>query len=143
MGAEGPGVTPLPRCGAKAGMFYCTRPPGHAGDHVAGLGPWTDGDPVLARWRAGDDPARDDLALDTDGEPLPLSRAEVRARVVSMVDEGDVLAAIFRVASGDIAVQVFGPPSAELLDVLEAATRGYRAALERKGGEPGPKGKPA
>lgn len=131
-------------CGNRAGMFLCTRPANHDGDHVAGVGPWAEGDRILARWRPGSAVARDDTAIDRDGSPLPIARGEVRGIVEQMINAGELLAAVFRAPNGDVGVQVFGPPSAELLDVLEAAARGYRAALEGQGGDAAPaQGRPA
>lgn len=75
------------------------------------------------------DPARDDMAVDRDGNPLPYAPGEVRDIVLKMIDEGDIVAAIVRGKNGDIAVQVFGPPSRELLGVLEDAVKGYRRAI--------------
>lgn len=69
------------------------------------------------------------MAIGRDGNPLPYSPAEVRAIVLKMIDEGDIMAVIVRVKD-DLAVQVFGPPSAELLDVLETATQAYRRTLQ-------------
>lgn len=75
------------------------------------------------------DRARDDMAVDGNGNPLPYSPQEVRAIVLKMIDDGDIQAVIVRVGD-DLAVQVFGPPSRELLDVLETTTRAYRRALQ-------------
>jgi hypothetical protein len=132
-------------CGARAGRFVCTLAYGHAGDHVAGVpgGLWRIGDAVLARWRPGKD-TDNNLGVDTDGAPLPYSGADVAATVDRITRQGTPLALIARGEDGEIGVQVFGPPSAELAEALEAAARGYRQALERGAGdEPGPKGRPA
>jgi len=76
------------------------------------------------------DVARNDMAVDEKGRPLPYSPQEVRSILLRMVDEGELLAVIVRGPNGDLGVQVFGPPSQELLGVLEQATDGYRAALK-------------
>jgi hypothetical protein len=72
----------------------------------------------------------DDFAIDTKGRPLPYSSAEIRAIVRRAVDEGTLVAALLRMPSGDLAFQVFGPPSQELLDTLESVTTAYRRLLE-------------
>lgn len=38
-------------------QFYCTRPAGHEGDHLAGVGPVGPGVPILTRWPATAAPA--------------------------------------------------------------------------------------
>lgn len=131
------------RAGTRATAYRCTRPIGHGGDHIAAIGPWQPGEVILARWRQGSDPSRDDLAIDADGTPLPLTTQEVRAELLRMIDEGDLLAAIVRMPNGDVGVQVYGPPSTLILEVLQQAIDGMRAALEHRGGPPGPQGDPA
>lgn len=37
-------------CGALKGMWHCTRPIGHLGDHIATIGPYVDGEPPLDQW---------------------------------------------------------------------------------------------
>jgi hypothetical protein len=77
-----------------------------------------------------EDPARHDMAVDWEGKSLPMTGAEVRATVLRMIDAGDILAVIVQVPpNGDMAVQVFGPPSRELLDCLRQATKAYETAL--------------
>lgn len=72
--------------------------------------------------------AADDIALDGDGRQLSYSPAEVRAVVRKMLDEGKIMAVV--VDDGQkIGVQVFGPPSRELADVLQQAAQAYRRAL--------------
>ena len=75
-----------------------------------------------------DDPARDDMAVDLDGHALPYTGAQVRDIVLKMVDEGEIIAVILR-KGDELGVQVFGPPSVELLEILETATRAYRGAV--------------
>jgi hypothetical protein len=74
------------------------------------------------------DAARDDMAVDGDGNSLPYTGPEVRDIVLKMVDEGEIMAVILRKGE-QLGVQVFGPPSKELLDILETTTRAYRRAL--------------
>lgn len=78
----------------------------------------------------GDDPARDDIAIDSEGNPLPLAPTEVRAIVTKMIDDGEIMAVVLRAKNGNLGVQVFGPPSRELLEVLETATTALRRALK-------------
>jgi len=73
---------------------------------------------------------RDDMAIDAKGHPMPWTPEQVRAKVLQMIDEGDIKAVIIEDAHGDLGVQVFGPPSRQLLDVLETATRAYRRVLK-------------
>jgi hypothetical protein len=58
--------------------------------------PRTPRPPEFAQRPARLDPARDDLAIDAEGRPLPYAPHEVRAIVGKMLDEGDVLAVILR-----------------------------------------------
>lgn len=80
------------------------------------------------------DPARDDIAVDIDGTILPLTPGQVRAHLMKMLAEGEVMAVVLRSPAGEIGVQVYGPPSEKLLNVLQAAARAYRKALRRRHG---------
>ena len=70
-----------------------------------------------------------DIAIDSKGQPLPFSPPEVKAIVERAVRDGTLVAALLRMPSGDLAFQVFGPPSLELLETLEQVTSAYRVAL--------------
>jgi len=70
------------------------------------------------------------MAVDQDGKSLPYTGVEVRAIIMKMIDEGEIRAVIVETPDGNLAVQVFGPPSRQLLDVLETTTRAYRRALK-------------
>lgn len=72
----------------------------------------------------------DNMAVDGNGNPLPYTSAEVAIIMEKALRDGNVMAAILRMPSGDLAVQVFGPPSHELLDILETTTRAYRRTLQ-------------
>jgi hypothetical protein len=72
---------------------------------------------------------RNDVVIQ-DGKPLAMNPADVRRTVLRMVDEGEILAIIVQVPSGDIAVQVFGPPTLAVVETLEEAARSFRAAVE-------------
>lgn len=72
----------------------------------------------------------DDMAVDGDGNPLAYTPTEVRAIVLKMLDGGDVVAVILRGPKGELGVQIFGPPSRALLDILEQATHAYRRVIE-------------
>lgn len=69
------------------------------------------------------------MAFGTDGNPLPYSPEEVTAVCQKALQDGDLIAAILRLPTGDLAVQVFGPPSHELVDMLEAAASQYKRAI--------------
>jgi hypothetical protein len=69
------------------------------------------------------------MAIGTDGNPLPYSPEEVKQVALKAVDGGELLAAVFRLSSGDLSVQVFGPPSHELVDALEQAVSQYKRVL--------------
>jgi hypothetical protein len=70
-----------------------------------------------------------DMALDIDGHPIPMAPGEVRRMVLKLLDEGRLLA--FVVKHGDnVGVQVMGPPSIELVELLEQAVAGLRKATE-------------
>lgn len=73
---------------------------------------------------------RDNQAIDGKGNPLPYTSAEIDIIMQRALRDGDVMAAILRMPSGDLAVQVFGPPSLELLEILETTTRAYRRTLQ-------------
>jgi len=73
---------------------------------------------------------RDYMAVDEEGRALPYAPEEVRQIVLKMIDEGEILAVIVRTPTSDLGVQVFGPPSRALLEVLESTTRAYRRVLE-------------
>ncbi len=71
----------------------------------------------------------DIMAVDDEGRTLPYSPAEVHAIVQRSLKEGNVLAAVMRV-DGNLMVQVFGPPSTEVLHAFETVVRAYRRVLE-------------
>lgn len=54
---------------------------------------------------------------------------EVKRVALKAVDEGDILAVLIRLPSGDLAFNVFGPPSWELIDMLEGAVSQFKRAL--------------
>lgn len=70
------------------------------------------------------------MAVGPEGEVLPFSSAEVGEIAEKALRDGDVIAAILRLPSGDVSVQVFGPPTQELVDVLEQTARAYRRVLQ-------------
>lgn len=73
---------------------------------------------------------RDNMAIGADGRTLPYTSAEVDQIMMRALRDGDVMAAILRLPNGDLAIQVFGPPSKELLDILETTTKAYRRTLQ-------------
>ncbi len=74
--------------------------------------------------------APENMAVDAAGKSLPYTAEEVTRIMEKALRDGDVMAAILRMPTGDLAVQVFGPPSLELLDILETTARAYRRVLQ-------------
>jgi hypothetical protein len=72
----------------------------------------------------------DNMAVDEDGNPLAFTPEQTRDIVHKMIDEGEILAAIVRSKNGDLGVQVYGPPTRELLAILEQTTKAYRRVLK-------------
>jgi hypothetical protein len=75
------------------------------------------------------DSHRHDLALDEHGRPLAMAPADVRKMVNKMVDQGTILAIVVEL-HGELAVNVLGPPSMDLVETLEHAVRQLRTAVE-------------
>lgn len=73
--------------------------------------------------------SRFNMAVDRDGTPLPFSPDEVHQISEKALEDGHVMAAILRLPSGDLSVQVFGPPSQELVDILEQTAKAYKRVL--------------
>jgi hypothetical protein len=125
-GAVQPGSPPHPR--------YCTRELNHPDDHVATIGPYEAGGATLARWpsnpKSGDH--SDDIGFDSRGVPLPHAPSDVREIMDRMLDRGEIVAAVVKDTNGDYGVSVFGPPTRELLNVLESTTAALRMALKPK-----------
>jgi hypothetical protein len=71
----------------------------------------------------------DSVAIDAEGKRLPFSPAEVQAFVQKMIADGGEILAVIVKHGDDLACPVFGPPSRELLTVLETVTEAYRRAL--------------
>ena len=71
-----------------------------------------------------------DVALTSDGKPLPYTPAEVRAIVDRAVADGKLRAVIAEMLDGSLAVLVLGDPSAELVGVLQQAADAYRHFLK-------------
>jgi len=69
------------------------------------------------------------VAMGADGHPLPISSDEVKAKALQAVDDGDLLCAVFKLPSGDLSFQVFGPPSRELVELLKGAMAQYERAV--------------
>jgi hypothetical protein len=72
--------------------WRCTRPRGHAGDHIAAIGPYQVGEVLLAQWPAERerDPTLEALALDWSAIPLadlPRVAAAVAASIRSVQAE--------------------------------------------------------
>jgi len=73
-----------------------------------------------------------DMAVDTEGRPLPYSVTEVRRIIAQAIDSGSIRLVIIEMPDGDVAVQIFneaGGPTPKLLGVLEQAVKAYRDIL--------------
>jgi hypothetical protein len=70
------------------------------------------------------------MAIDDQGHVLPYGPEQVRAIVQKALNDptSEILAIVLRVKD-DLMVQVMGPPSRELLNILEMTARSYRNAL--------------
>lgn len=82
--------------------------------------------------------SRFDVAINTAGQRLDYSPAEVRALLDKQVEDGHILAVILEMPDGDVGVQVYGPPHPRILELLEQATDGYRRALAEAKKQIGP-----
>src|SRR5882672_2543302 len=74
--------------------------------------------------------SRFNMAVDRDGTPLPFSPDEVHQISEKALEDGHVMAAVIRLPTGDLSVQVFGPPSQELVDILEQTAKAYKRVLK-------------
>jgi len=74
--------------------------------------------------------AAENMAVDANGTPLPFTPTQVREIVNRAVLDGDLVAAILRMPGGDLCVQVFGPPSHELVEMLETTLHAYKRVLK-------------
>ena len=71
----------------------------------------------------------DNMAIDKHGNRLPFSSDEVREVIARMIEEGDIIAAVFR-TDDNIGIQIFGPPTHELVEVLRQAYVAYKNIME-------------
>jgi hypothetical protein len=69
------------------------------------------------------------LAVGKDGNPLPYSPEEVKTVATKAMVDGDLVCALFRLPSGDLSFQVFGPPSLELIEMMKGALSQYERVL--------------
>jgi DNA-directed RNA polymerase subunit RPC12/RpoP len=74
--------------------------------------------------------SRHNMAVDSEGQSLPFTPEEVNRISEQALRDGSIVAAIIRLPSGDMSVQIFGPPSHELVDMLDATARAYRRVLK-------------
>lgn len=114
-------MTICPQCEAPLLFDFATRKSSCKNGHVFSAD-------KVEQARAQSSPF--DMAADLDGKPLLLEPGAVRTMVNKMVDEGELVAIIVR-AHGQVALQVFGPPSLELVELLEQTTRGFRRIVEQ------------
>lgn len=70
------------------------------------------------------------MAVDAEGRPLPYTPEEVNRVSEKALQEGDIIAAVIRLPTGDLSVQVFGPPSPDLVDLLAQTARAYKRVLQ-------------
>lgn len=121
--------------GLRQRSLRCTRELHHVGEHIAAIGPYVEGDvhaAILARWPQDDGgpDEPDSMAVDHAGRPLAHTPAEVRSIAGRMLEDGEILAVILKGRNGDLGVQVYGPPSQELVEILETTAAAYRRAIE-------------
>jgi hypothetical protein len=69
------------------------------------------------------------IAIGKDGNPLPYSPDEVKLVAAKALDDGELIAVLMRLPSGDLAAQIFGPPSLELIEMLESFVEQYKRGL--------------
>lgn len=74
--------------------------------------------------------SRFNMAVDGAGNTLPFTPDEVTRISEKALQDGDVMAAIIRLPTGDLSVQVFGPPSQALVDILEQTAKAYKRVLK-------------
>lgn len=71
----------------------------------------------------------DNIAIGADGAPLPYSGEQVRDIVHEALRTGTIRAVLVE-RDGALMFQVFGPPSRELLNILQQLTTAYARALK-------------
>lgn len=70
------------------------------------------------------------MAIDGKGNVLPYTPEEVNTITNKAIDQGRIRAVVTELPSGDYAVNVFGPPSQKLVEVLETTLAAYKRALK-------------
>jgi hypothetical protein len=70
----------------------------------------------------------ENMAVDFDGTPLALSPEEVRRKAWELFEAGHLVAIVVE-HNDELSVQVFGPPSKALLNVLEQTVAAYKVVL--------------
>ncbi len=69
------------------------------------------------------------MAVGKDGNPLSFNPEEVKRIATDAVNSGHIVAMLARLPSGDLAFQVYGPPSWELIEELENAVSQFKRAV--------------
>lgn len=67
-------------------------------------------------------------AYDINGNKLPFNQKQIREVINHMMEQGEIVAVIIKVGN-DLGVQVFGPPSDELIGILEQTLEAYKHAV--------------
>jgi urease accessory protein UreH len=75
---------------------------------------------------------RFNIAVDPTGKLLPFLPDQVEQIVSEAIHRGTLIAAVFQLPTGELGVQVFGPPSEKLAALLEQAAHGYRQSLKHR-----------
>ena len=68
-------------------------------------------------------------AFGADGERINLSQDEIRKIIKKGLDEGELFLVMFELEDS-LMVQVFRPPTQEVVEALEATLAGFKKAME-------------
>lgn len=69
------------------------------------------------------------MAVDSSGNVLPYSPDEVNAITNKAIEKGKIRAVVTELPDGNYAVNVFGPPSHKLVEILETTLAAYKRVL--------------
>lgn len=75
----------------------------------------------------------DDFLIDANGELVMTETPEGLGAIVKVLEEGTVLAVVVQGVTGDLAVQLFGSPTKELVAALTVAVQGLLHVLRQPG----------
>lgn len=69
------------------------------------------------------------VGINPDGSISPHTREQIVRMQMEAFERGQILALVLEHPDGQLMVQVLGPPTLQLAEVLEQAATGYRQAL--------------